>query len=108
VQSRWAERDADLQTRLAATIVEGLYTALRGTPLEASEAAFGGHEGLLAMEVELTPEVVGFEQRLRDAMGQALDAAADLAAARVQVALVQVGVDLLLPPDDDDEGADEG
>lgn len=103
VHGRWNERDADLQTRVAATVVEGLYTALRGTAAEAAEAAFGGHEGLLAMEVELDPPLSGVGERLRAAVIQAFDAAADIAGSRVELNLVEVPVDLLLPDDEGEE-----
>jgi len=103
VHSRWTERDADLQARVAATIVQALYTALRGTALETSEAAFGGHEGLLAMEIELTPEVQDFGSRLRQAMAEVLAAAADIEAAQVRIDLVEVPVDLLIPDTESEE-----
>lgn len=103
VHSRWTERDADLQARVATTVVQAMYTALRGTALESSEAAFGGHEGLLAMEVELTPEVGAFGPRLQQAMEQCVAAATDIDAAKVRLELIEVPVDLLIPDADEEE-----
>lgn len=104
--SDWSGRPADLESRVAEVVVEGLYTALRGTALESAEAAFGGHEGLLVMEVELTSDLAGFAGRLDAAMRQVFESAADVTAANVLLNLVRVPVDLLLPADEDPEDYD--
>ncbi|TVQ91895.1 MAG: hypothetical protein EA397_08325 [Deltaproteobacteria bacterium] len=102
VYSQWAGRPAGLDTRIAAKIVEGLYTALRGTAAEAAEAVYGGHEGLLAMELEIPLDMSGFPERLQAAMEQTFESAVDIAAARVELRLAKVPVDLLLPADDEE------
>ncbi|MFK7931084.1 MAG: hypothetical protein AB8H79_23055 [Myxococcota bacterium] len=96
----WEGRDADLLTAVAARLVQGIYTTVRGTEFEAIQAAFGGHQGLLAMEVELMPEqVAGFQETLVDAVDRIMSEASELRGARISVKVTPVPVDLLLPPE---------
>jgi hypothetical protein len=107
VHSAWTQRDADLQTRVGARIVQGVYTALRGTPMESAQAMVGGHQGLLALEVEMSPGTTStFGERLRAAIAQAVSDAPELRAARVEVTATLVDTELLLPPEGGEEGED--
>jgi hypothetical protein len=100
VGTDWQGRDADLQTLLAARVVEGIYTALRGTPLEGLQAVYGPHQDLLALELELPPgHAEGFAERLTAHVDKTL-AAEDLKAAGLAPRIVRLAVDLLLPPED--------
>lgn len=105
VQTDWTSRDADLQTQVAARVVEGLYKALKAGGMGTSQAMFGGHQGLLALEVELPPGTAGhFGDALRGAIEASL-ASDELKGARVAARVSSVDVDLLLPPEDE-EGDD--
>jgi hypothetical protein len=107
VQTRWTERQEDLQARLAARIVEGLYKACHQLGMTGVQAMFGGHQGLLAVEVELTrPDPDALDVALKAAFHAAQAGAADLEAARVAIRPVRLSVDHLLPPEE--EGADAG
>lgn len=99
----WEARDADLLTSVAARLVQGIYTSVSGTAFESAQAAFGGHQGLLAMEVELHPDQVsGFKDSLVEAIQNTMRAAGDLQGARLNVQVTTVPVDLLLPPEGED------
>lgn len=103
VHAAWEGRDADLLTEVAGRIVQGLYTAIRGTSFEASQAAFGGHQGLIALEMEIpSSAVTGFADRLKATLEQTAGEAAALAGASVQLNYTIVEVDRLLPPDDEE------
>lgn len=105
VYTQWASGSAGLDNRVAAKVVESLYSALRGTPVEAAEAMYGGHEGLLAMELEIPPDLEGFPARLESAFEQVLGASAEIQGAKVNIQLVSVPIDLLLPGEEE-EGED--
>ena len=106
VNAGWSQRDADLQTRVAARVIEGVYRSLRGGALEGLQAMSGGHQGLLALEVELPAgHAEGFDAKLNAALNQALESAEDLNAAKLTLEVTSVAVDLLLPPEDE-EGDD--
>lgn len=101
----WEGRDADLLTSVAARLVQSLYSSVSGTPFEGAQAAFGGHQGLLAMEFELQPEqVAAFRDSLVDSISTCMQSAGDLRGARLNVNVTTVPVDLLLPPEGE-EGA---
>jgi len=107
VHAGWDGRDADLLTEVAARVVQGVYAAARGTEIESGQAAYGGHQGLLAMELELTPGLGdSFSARLADSLSQVAASAPSLAGAKVALSFTAVDVDRLLPPDD--EEADHG
>lgn len=106
VNAAWSQRDADLQTLVASHVIQGLYRAVRGGPLEGIQAMAGGHQGLLALELELPQgHAEGFEPTLTAALGQALESAQDLTSAKLTFDVTSVAVDLLLPPEDE-EGDD--
>ena len=107
VHSAWDGRDADLLTEVAGRVVQGLYSAAKGTPIEAGQAAYGGPQGLLAMEVELHPGMAAtFQGKLADALKGVSGQATALAGAKVELTFTAVDVDRLLPPDGDEEADD--
>lgn len=107
VHGAWESRDADLLTEIAGRVVQGLYTSIRGTSFEAAQAAFGGHQGLLALEIELPPGAAdGFGERLQAALQQVCSDAESLAGAKVTLGFSRVEVDRLLPPEDESEDPD--
>ena len=109
VHGAWASRDADLLTEVAGRIVQGVYTAVRGTAMESCQAAYGGHQGLLAMEMELPPgSADGFGPKLAEALGEVTSSTQGLEGAGVSLTFTAVQVDRLLPPDDVEEGDDVG
>lgn len=102
VHTAWFDREDDLQLRLAARVVQGLYTACHAQGLAGVQAMSGGHQGLLALEMEL-PEGITQEamaQSLSEAFTGALEGVAELQAARVNVRVLPVSVDHLLPPEE--------
>jgi len=108
VHANWVEREDDLQTRLAARAVQGLYTACHAMGMDGVQAMFGGHQGLLAVELEV-PEVDADElqAKLDQALGDCLSQAPELVEAKVGAKACYVSVDHLLPPEDDDEMDEE-
>ncbi|HMV69813.1 MAG TPA: hypothetical protein PKA64_23435, partial [Myxococcota bacterium] len=53
IDGRWDEQGDDLQLMVAARVVEGLYRAAAQLGLPKAHAMYGGHRGLLAVELEL-------------------------------------------------------
>lgn len=101
VHTQWTERAEDLQTRLAARVMQGVFNATRALGLPGAEGVYGGHQGLLAVEVEVAG---GPQEQVADAVRAAvqgaLDQAEELIAARVKATVRIVDVDNLLPPED--------
>lgn len=107
VYTEWAEREDDVQTFVAARAMQAIYQVCQQLGLGAAQAMYGGHQGLLAVEVELgrgDPDQVA--QALRDAVDQVLGDAPELTAAKVVAYAQPVDVDYLFPPDDG-EGEEE-
>jgi len=113
VQTAWAEREEDLQTWLAARAMQAVYEVCHAFGLPGAQAMYGGHQGLLAVEVELG---AGEPAAVRTALSETLDrvfaSAPELQAAKVEVRAQPVDVDHLFPPEDEEipeeaEAADE-
>lgn len=110
VVTGWADRAEDLQTWLGARVVQALQQTLSGTAGDGAPLAFGGHQGLLALEFELPPEAAGsVRDRLGAALADVMTSAPELAGAKVTVTSTSVEIDHILPPEGDDgeEGSDE-
>jgi hypothetical protein len=107
--TEWATRDQDLQTLIAARVAQAVQLALLDTTAAGATLASGGHQGLLAVELEVPADQVGaFELKVAAAMSAVFDGAPELAAAKVRVSATQVAIDHILPPDDDEmDDADE-
>ena len=104
VYGEWAARDEDLQTHLAARVVQAVYESCGKLGLVGVQAMFGGHRDLLAVEVELgaiKPDDV--KAVLQERLEAVLGSASELQAAKVQAVPRFVAVDHLLPPEEDDE-----
>lgn len=103
VQTRWADREEDLQTHIAARVVHGIYVACHEIGLPGATAMFGGHQGMLAVEVELRggdPDAIGGV--LERALHNAVSVSEELRGARLRPHVMRVPVDHLLPPEDAD------
>lgn len=101
VYSGWEDRAEDLQTRIAARVLQGVYKAGASLGQPALQAVFGGHQGVLALEVELAggePDRVA--ETVRGHVEAALKAGAEIGAARVIPRVSIVDVDHLLPPEE--------
>ena len=105
VQSGWADREGGLQTIIAARVAQAIYEAAADVGFVAAQALSGGHLGLLAVELEL----LGADPKLADALRTRLAAVAkapELSQANVTLAVQEVSMDHLLPPEEDEEAAD--
>jgi len=92
VQTAWDEREEDLQTW-----VEGI-------GLLGAQGMYGGHQGLLAVELELgggDPDDV--RTKLKEAIDQVLAEAPELIGAKVSSRVMAVEVDHLFPPGTEEE-----
>ncbi len=102
----WASRPEDLQTRLAARVVQAIYQTFKEAGLGHVQVASGGHRGLLAIEAD----VVGAPNDLADSLGKNLHAAfrgaLELVAAKVSVTARQVHADHILGLAEEDEDAE--
>lgn len=99
----WRDREEDLQTRLAARVVQAVYEACHEVGLETVQVAGGGHRGLLAIEAD----VVGAPARLAEVLGERLNkafrGALELTAGKVQVTPRQVDADHVFGPMEEDD-----
>ncbi len=109
VHTEWQQRNDDLQTWLAARAMQGVYEAAHALGVPSVQAMYGGHQGLLALEVEL-PVTGDADVRavIEDKLAHALGSAPELAGARLEVAVRHVPVDFLLPPEVELEEAAHG
>lgn len=113
VLTDWANRPEDVSTLLAARAVQSIYEALKQTGPSGAQAVYGGHQGLLALEVDIDGASKDVAKVLADNLGAVLKSAPELAAAKLSVTARNVNFDFLLPPldepgDDAPEAAEEG
>ncbi len=112
VFSRWADRGDDLELYFASRVVQGVHTVLAELGMVTVFPAYGGHQDLLAVEIELDRTDRGeLSDLVRQMVGEVLASAPELNAARVQARPFEVPVDLLFPPEvfeDDEATAEEG
>lgn len=100
VQVLWSDREEDVQTHLTARVMQGTYAATEELGYAGAEAVFGGHQGLLAIEIEVgggDPDAV--VEKVRGQIQASLDGAPELEAGKVRVRVQVVDVDHLLPPE---------
>lgn len=103
VHAHWVERTEDLQTLLAARVLQAIYLAVAEAGPPGAQAICGGHQGLLAIEADLLGAQPGIGAALTKHLEQVLSGAPELAAARLRVVPREVPVDYLLPPEEDEE-----
>jgi hypothetical protein len=101
VGTDWQARTDDAQTWVAARVIQGAYAALQGAGLATARVAFGGHQGLLAVEVEIAGAKKDFGSNLQFELRKALAGAKELTAAKITVNTRELVVDHLLPPEED-------
>jgi len=99
----WSDRPEDLCTYVGARVVQAVYEASKQTGPVGAQAACGGHQGLLAIELDLEGAKPDFAQSLLDSLKVVLMSAPELAAAGIGLTARQVDFDLLLPPELDEE-----
>lgn len=99
----WADRPEDLATRLGARVVQGIYETTRQTGPVGAQAVCGGHQGLLAIEVDLEGARADVARILADNLQAVLKSAPEFGSAKVKVIPRKVDVDFLLPPDTTEE-----
>ncbi len=101
VYGEWKSRDEDLQTRLAARIMQGVFVTAGEMGLGGNQGVFGGHKGQLAVELELAggdPEAIA--ESFRSSIQETLGASPELIAAKVEATVRVIEVDHLLPPEE--------
>jgi hypothetical protein len=104
VQTAWDEREEDLQTWVGARVMQAVYGVCQDLGLSGAQGMYGGHQGLLAVEVELgTGDPDDVRTRLREAIDLVLAQAPELVAAKVSSHITAVEVDHLFPPGFDEE-----
>jgi len=106
VKMDWSNRQDDLQTALAARAMQAVYQACKSIGFPTAQAMYGGHQGLLAVELELPGGDPGpIQSALQTALDQILGDAPELNAAKVQAKGHYSLVDNLLPPEEDEAAA---
>ena len=99
VHATWQERTNDVQLEIASYVVGALYAVAKQRGAENAQVAAGGHEGLLALELELpSSSRDDLESLVASQIQRALEQAHETAQARVGVGATVVPVDYLLPP----------
>ncbi len=101
-QAHWFNRADDLQTWLAARAVQAVYQACHSVGLPTAQAMFGGHQGLMAIELELGGGDPGpIQSALQTAFDQILGDSTELNASKVSARGYYALVDHLLPPEEE-------
>ena len=101
VYTAWAERSDDLHGVIAARVVQAIYTAVHELRIVARAPLMGGHEGFLAIEIDLDEVPEGFSRKLGAAIERVTAAAPEIFAAGLVVHACEVAVEHLLPEDAD-------
>ena len=108
VYLHWASRPEDLQTHVALRVVQALYASTQAMSLHGAQVLGGGHEGLVALEVELVGAPDDALERMLAQLETVVADSAELRSAGLTLQPRQVALDLLLPPDEDEaEQTDE-
>jgi len=102
VQTGWSEREEDLQTWVAARAMQGIYRVCHDFGLPGAQAMYGGHQGLLAVEIELgSGDGAAVKKALQATLEKVFAEAPELEGAKVRISARPVDVDHLFPPEDD-------
>lgn len=97
--ARWQDRGDTLELHLAARVAQAVYQGLAEAGLPNARVTTGAHRDLLVVEQEVVGARADLARILAAALQRVTAAAPELAAARVSVAIRQVDVDNLLPPE---------
>lgn len=108
VNGRPGARPEDPQTWVAARALQGLYEACAAAGVAGAHAAYGGHQGLLAVEIEAVGMDASFATQVTAAITRVAAAAKELQGAGVVIQPMIVPVDHLLPPESGEEATDAG
>ena len=103
VHTHWADQDEGAQTWLAARVVQSVYEAAAQTGFTRVQALTGGHEGLLVVEVDLNGADAKFVEAFGKRMVELLPKAPELLAVKVAASPVRVEMDVLLPPQGEED-----
>ncbi|MBW1879185.1 MAG: hypothetical protein JRJ84_12555, partial [Deltaproteobacteria bacterium] len=104
VQTAWDEREEDLQTWVGVRVMQAVYGVCQRIGLLGAQGMYGGHQGLLAVELELgggDPDDV--RTKLKEAIDQVFAEAPELIGAKVSSRVMAVEVDHLFPPGTEEE-----
>lgn len=99
VHSSWATRAEDAQTWLAARVVQGVHAACAAIGI-VGNPAFGPHQGLLALEMDLAGASGAVAGVFEEQIAKAIEGAQELVGARITARPRQVLADHLLPPEE--------
>jgi len=104
--TQWASREQDLLTLTAARMIEAIYRAMKGMNDPLAQAVAGGHESLIAVEVELAGgSIASVSEEIGTHLTEALARETELTAAKVRVSPREVPIDLLVPAEPAEEVA---
>jgi hypothetical protein len=104
VHAHWSDTVEGVQSWLAARVVQGVYEAANLTGFARVQALTGGHEGLLVVEVDLNGASAAFPEAFGKRLLELLPRAPELVGARVVATAVRVEMDVLLPPQGEEDG----
>jgi hypothetical protein len=102
--SHWSDQDEGVQLWLAARTVQALYEAGAATGFDRLNAMAGGHEGLLVIECDVTGADTKFVDAFATRLSELLASAPELSGAKVKASPVRVEMDVLLPPQGEEDG----
>lgn len=103
----WQDRPEDLQTRLAARVVQAIYEACFALGLEGVQVQSGGHRDLLAIEADVAGAPAGLAEELGRRLEAAFRGALELVAAKVTLTARGVHADQVLGlVDEEDDDAE--
>jgi hypothetical protein len=100
----WASREDGPQLWLAARTAQAFYEAAVACGFETAHANAGGYEGLLVFECDVAGAGASFVDAFEERLGAILAQAPEFGHGRLAVAQVRVEMDVLLPPQDEEEG----
>jgi len=97
------DADESLQTWLSGRVVEAIYETVNNYGPSGAEVVSGGHQGMLAVEVDLLGAPHDFGDKLLLALDSVSKAATELQTSGVSLVGRQVAADFILPPEGDEE-----
>jgi hypothetical protein len=98
-----AEGEGDLQSWISNRVVQAIYETIHKFGPSGAEVVSGGHQGLLAIEVDLLGGPHDFSEKLLVELRAVSAGASELQAASVSLVGCEVSADFILPPEEDEE-----